>query len=78
MVAAEDMEANYVVQTSRHQAYVLVDERGTTAAAATGVAVGLRSVARSVSFVADHPFVFLIRDMLTGSVLFMGRMEDPS
>jgi serine protease inhibitor len=30
------------------------------------------------SFIARHPFVFLIRDKLTGGILFMGRVEDPS
>ncbi len=78
MVAREDMEANYYIQTTRHKAYVLVDERGTTAAAATGVAVGTRSVdAGPIPFVVDRPFLFLIRDMLTDTILFMGRIEDP-
>jgi len=78
LVAAEDMGGNWCVQASRHKAWVQVDEAGTTAAAATGVAVGLRSVSGPTTFVADHPFLFLIRDMLTGAVLFVGRVEDPS
>ncbi len=78
MVAAQDMEYNYFVTSTRHQATVQVDERGTTATAATGVAIGVESADESHSFRADHPFVFLIRDMLTGTVLFMGRLEDPT
>ena len=71
--AAED----WFVQAARHKAYVKVDEQGTEAAAATGFAVSDLSASEPRSFVADHPFIFLIRDQLTGSILFMGRIEDP-
>jgi serpin B len=62
-----------------HKAFVDVNEEGTEAAAATGVVVGVRSApAQKVTrFVADHPFVFVIRDVRSGSVLFMGRVTDP-
>jgi len=59
-----------------HKAFVKVDEKGTEAAAATGVEAVPTS--GPFSFVADHPFLYLIRDRLTGSILFMGRMEDPT
>lgn len=59
-----------------HKAFVLVDEEGTEAAAATAVVAGTTSA--GPAFYADHPFVFLIRDKLTGSILFMGRVEDPT
>ena len=63
-----------------HQAFVDVNEKGTEAAAATGVAMRLLSAAprrpRAV-FRADHPFFFLIRDNRTGSILFAGRLTDP-
>lgn len=62
-----------------HKAYVDVNEEGTEAAAATGVVVGLTSVeAPPPVFKADHPFVFLIRDNSTGSILFMGRTANPA
>ena len=63
-----------------HKAYVKVDEEGTEAAAATAVTVGLTAVAPRyhVDFVADHPFIFLIRDNKTGAILFMGKVVDPS
>jgi len=62
-----------------HKALVDVNEKGTEAAAATAViAVPLGAVEPEPSFVADHPFVFLIRDNHTGSVLFLGRIVDPS
>jgi serpin B len=58
-----------------HQAFVEVNEEGTEAAAATGVSGGVTSV--PPSFVANHPFVFLIRDQVTNSILFLGRVIDP-
>ena len=61
-----------------HKAFVSVDEEGTEAAAATGVVVILESagpVAREV--VIDRPFIFLIRDRATDSILFVGRVENP-
>ena len=64
-----------------HKAFVEVNEEGTEAAAATGVMVGAMAVMRPISipiFRADHPFVFLIRDVRSGSILFLGRVTDPS
>jgi len=63
-----------------HKAFVAVDEKGTEAAAATGVTMKLTSLApptQPVVFRADHPFVFLIRDQVSGAILFMGRLADP-
>lgn len=64
-----------------HKAYVDVHEKGTEAAAATGVVARATSAApprpRAV-FRADHPFFFLIRDNRTESILFVGRLTDPS
>ena len=64
------------IQDVLHQAFVAVDEAGTEAAAATAVIIGDTSVPPAVRF--DRPFVFLIRDIPTGAVLFMGRVVDPS
>jgi serpin B len=58
-----------------HKGYVEVNEEGTEAAAATGVVVGPTSA--GLVFTADHPFVFLIRDSVTESILFLGRIMDP-
>jgi serpin B len=62
-----------------HKAYVDVNEEGTEAAAATGVVVGVTSVGpqRTPVFRADHPFLFLIRDNNSGSILFIGRVMNP-
>jgi len=61
-----------------HQAFIEVNEEGTEAAAATGVSMRLSAAMPGEVFRADHPFIFLIRDMDTGVILFMGRMTDPS
>jgi serpin B len=62
-----------------HQAYVDVDEKGTEAAAATAVVMTLNGIPSGpLTFRADHPFIFIIQDRDTGSILFMGRVEDPS
>jgi serpin B len=61
-----------------HKAFVDVNEEGTEAAAATGVAVALTSAPIFQTFRADHPFVFLIRDNRSGSVLFLGRLTNPA
>ena len=57
-----------------------VDEEGTEAAAATAV-VMMKSRAMApgppIPFRADHPFVVIIRERTTGSVLFLGRVNDP-
>ncbi len=63
-----------------HKAYVDVNEEGTEAAAATAVTMKLTSVgpARIPVFCADHPFLFLIRDNHSGSILFIGRVMNPN
>jgi serpin B len=60
-----------------HKAFVDVNEEGTEAAAATGVVLEPTAApvpAKPKYFRADHPFLYLIRDHTTGSVLFMGRL----
>ena len=61
-----------------HEAYVKVNEEGTEAAAATAVVASPSSVPDYPTFNAAKPFLFQIQDRLTGSVLFMGRVVDPS
>jgi len=61
-----------------HKAYVDVNEEGTEAAAATGIVMRTLSAGPPPStFHADHPFVFLIRDNSSGSLLFLGRLVQP-
>jgi serpin B len=65
-----------------HKAFVGVTETGTEAAAATGVVIRVTCVPPSpppaVVFNADHPFLFVIRDTQSGSVLFEGQVADPT
>lgn len=62
-----------------HKAFVAVDEKGTEAAAATGIVVGTTSMGPEPEiFRADHPFIFLIQDDRTGLILFMGKVVDPT
>lgn len=58
-----------------HEAFVHVDEEGTEAASATDVEMKLKSAQMPIQIA--HPFMFLIRDRLTRSILFMGRILDP-
>jgi serpin B len=64
-----------------HKAFVDVNEEGTEAAAATGVGIKLAAAPirqEPKVFNADHPFLVLIRDTATGSVLFLGRVANPA
>lgn len=62
-----------------HKAFVAVDEKGTEAAAATAVIVDVASAQLSdVTLTIDRPFIFLIRDIPTGQILFLGRVLDPA
>ena len=60
----------------KHKTFVQVDEEGTEAAAATSVELGITS--GPGRFVIDRPFLFAIRERLSGTILFMGRMVDPT
>jgi serpin B len=68
------------ISAALHKAYIDVNEKGTEAAAATAVAVkrmAVRIEEPPREFRADHPFLFLIRDATSGSILFMGRVSEP-
>ena len=60
-----------------HKAFVAVDERGTEAAAATVIIVRATAVLVRNFFTANRPFIFLIRDNSTGTILFMGKVVSP-
>ena len=61
-----------------HQAFVAVDESGTEAAAATAVIVATESLVERTEVRIDRPFIFLIRDIETGALLFVGRTLNPA
>jgi serpin B len=57
-----------------HEAFVIVDEEGTEAGAASGVGM---ADSHGPTITVDRPFLFLIHDRGTGTILFMGRITDP-
>jgi serpin B len=70
---AEKLHVSAVV----HKTFLHVDEEGTTAAAATGVAIDKCMAVPPTIFRADRPFIFMIRNVKTGALLFLGRCADP-
>jgi serine protease inhibitor len=71
----DDRPDLYIYEVQQ-KTYVKVDEKGTEAAAATSVSIGPTSLPPSVTF--DRPFVFAIRERLSGTILFLGVIGDPS
>ena len=62
-----------------HKSFVRVDENGTEAAAATAVVIVRTSlIITDEEFLVNRPFIFFIREKASGSVLFMGRVVDPT
>jgi serpin B len=75
MTGSKDLFISDVV----HKAFVSVDEEGTEAAAATAVEMAESAMPEEpIEVTVDRPFVFVIRDIETGTVLFVGRVVDPS
>jgi serpin B len=67
------------IQAILHKAFVNLDEAGTEAAAATAVMMAASALpVEPVKVVIDHPFLFAVRDRTTGTILFMGKVVDPS
>ena len=75
MTGSKDLQISEIV----HKAFVSVDEEGTEAAAATGVVVMLSGPTKEpIPVTVNLPFIFLIRDRATGTVLFLGRVMNPN
>jgi serpin B len=72
---------DFTISAAIHKAFIDVNEQGTEAAAATAVMMTATAMPMQepppIVFRADHPFLFLIRDLRTGEILFMGRLQDP-
>ena len=71
-------ESRLYISSVIHQAFVDVNEEGTEAAAATAVVFADTSVPEQATLTVDRPFLFAIRDRVSGAVLFLGRVSDPS
>jgi serpin B len=70
--SAEDLHVSSVL----HRTFIAVDEEGTEAAAATSVTIGVTSLPPTLAF--DRPFLFLIRERASGTVMFAGIVRDPT
>ncbi|XP_058786238.1 serpin-ZX-like [Vicia villosa] len=71
---------NLCVSNIFHKSFIEVNEKGTEAAAATAATILVGSTMRvpsPIDFVADHPFLFVIREDLTGTILFVGQVLNP-
>ncbi|KAK4795043.1 hypothetical protein SAY86_013037 [Trapa natans] len=71
---------NLYVSSVFHKSFIEVNEEGTEAAAASAGVIKLRSLMlpEKIDFVADHPFLFLILEDMTGMMLFTGQVFNPS
>ncbi len=75
-------KADLYVSVLLQQAKIQVNETGTKAAASTLSAMNLKMAMplvpdNTIRLVVDHPFIFMIRDNQTGTILFIGQVEDP-
>jgi len=77
-ISGKDLFISMVV----HKAYIKVDEKGTTAAAATAISMEETAMVDENklrdTFIADHPFLFIIQEDSTGEILFLGEINNPS
>lgn len=75
------LQGNLYIGKAIHEAFVAISEKGTEAAAVTGL-VGLEESLlirpQAKVFIADHPFIFIIQENDTGKILFMGRVVEPA
>ena len=75
---------DFAISAAIHKAFIDVDEQGTEAAAATAIVMYATAMHREfpepppIVFRADHPFLFILRDTKSGSMLFLGRVADPT
>jgi serine protease inhibitor len=69
-------DGNLLITEVKHKTYVKVDEEGTEAAAVTSVGIGYTSAPSE--FVVDRPFLFVIHENHSGTILFMGKIVDPT
>ncbi|NVO08838.1 MAG: serpin family protein [Bacteroidales bacterium] len=69
---------NLKISNVFHKAFIEVNEEGTETSAATAVVIAMKSIGIERTFIANRPYIFLIREKSSGLVLFMGRINDPT
>ncbi len=75
------VDENLYISAALHKAYIGVDEGGTEAAAATAIVIGASAApmpTQPVRIQLDRPFIYVIYDRPTGTILFMGRVMNPA
>ncbi len=72
----ENVKDGIWISRVRHKAFIEVNEEGTEAAAATVVVMAFNAINDEIWF--NKPFIYLIRENTTGTILFMGKLMDPS
>jgi len=80
VVGLDGIGEELYIDSAAHAVKVIVDEEGTEAAAATvlGVMAGSAPAEPDFELIADHPFIYVIRDVETGAIEFIGRVLDPT
>ncbi|KAG5542204.1 hypothetical protein RHGRI_021913 [Rhododendron griersonianum] len=73
MVESTAVGRKLYVSSIFHKACIEVNEEGTEAAAASACVIRMQCLREKIDFVADHPFLFVIREDMTGAVLFIGQ-----
>lgn len=74
-----DGQRSLYIGDALHKAFIAVDENGTEAAAATAIIMMMRGMpAEGIKLTVNRPFFFAIRDVPTGTILFMGQVFDPT
>ena len=87
-IAFEKWEANFIkiadvrpenlyIDKVKHKTFVDVNEEGTEAAAATSVGIGITSLPQTITMIINRPFVFVIREKFSNTILFMGKIVEP-
>lgn len=73
-----DGTRNLFIDDVYHKAFISLDEAGTEAAAATAVVVARAAPTPPKEVTVDRPFIYMIRDIETDAILFLGQVANPS
>jgi len=78
MYKKEEVGANLYISNVKHKTFVKVNEEGTEAAAVTSVEMTLKAVPFKILMRIDRPFIFAIRENRSGTILFIGKIAEPT
>lgn len=68
---------NLFISEAKHKTFITVDETGTEAAGVTSIGIGVTSAPQIPTMIVNRPFIFVIRENNSGTILFMGKMKNP-